>query len=109
MVSLQGMAPRTDGIDMDVLKANFGICISVIARIDAWQGWPDGKGTNTYAVPREHAAQPGIYWIPIKEVYGPKGKVMVSDIVAQLEAAEVAAMIPYEQLEAEGAFPIPSV
>ena len=103
------MEPQTDGVDVNVLKSNLGICQSIIARIDAWQGWPDGRGTNTYAIPREHASQPGQYWIPIKEVYGPNGKVMVSDIIAKLEASEVASMMTYEELVAEGALPTSSV
>ena len=90
---------------MDVLKSNLGICESIIARINAWQGWPDGRGTNTYAVPRGHASESGQYWIPIKEVYGPNGKVMVSEIIAQLEAAEVANIMTYEALVAEGGIP----
>lgn len=90
---------------MNVLKANFGICTSVVARIDAWQGWPDGRGTNTYAIPKEHASEAGKYWVPIKEVYGPNGKVMISDLMAKLEAAEVAALITYDELVAEDGLP----
>ena len=82
---------------MDVLKSNFGVCESIIARINAWQGWPDGRGTDTYAILRQHASEAGQYWIPIKEVYGPNGKVMVSDIVVQLEAAEVASIMSYDE------------
>lgn len=87
---------------MDILKSNLGICQSVIARIDVWQGWPDGLGTNTYAIPEEHASEPGKYWIPIKEVYGPTGVVAVGAIVAKLEAAEIASLITYDELVAEG-------
>ncbi len=92
---------------MDVLKANLGICESVIARIDAWQGWPDGRGTNTYAIPRKHTgpSHPDMYWIPIKEVYGPNGKVEISNLMAKLTAAEVAALITYDELVAEGGIP----
>lgn len=94
---------------MDILKSNLGVCTSVIVRLNTWQGWPDGKGTDTYAIPREHASEAGQYWIPIKDVYGPKGKVTVADIVSKLEAAEIASMMTYEELVAEGALPIPPV
>lgn len=90
---------------IDVLKSNLGICTSVVARIDLWQGWPDGRGTNTYAIPREHASELGQYWIPIKEVYGPKGKVLISELIAKLTAADIAALITYDELVAEGGIP----
>lgn len=94
---------------MDILKSNLGACTSIIARIDAWQGWPDGRGTNTYAIPREHASQSDQYWIPIKEVYGPNGKVILSEIINRLTAPEVASIMTYDALVAEGGIPMDTI
>ena len=89
----------------DYVVSNRGVCESINARMNAWMGFPDGRGTDNYATVRQHARTRSKWFIVLKEVYAPNGKVRMSDMVARLTGAEVATIKTHAELVADGAFP----
>jgi len=80
-------------------------CINYIAKLDAMMGYPDGKGTTTYANPIPHDAKPGVFMVPIKSVWAPAlgHQAMISDIDNAGSVSEKV-RTSRSKLKTEGAF-----
>jgi len=89
---------------------NFGLANSVVTRMNNLMGFPHAPtGTVAYAEPIEHDSDPGTYLVIRKSVYAPAlGRyVTLDEINGELNPGELASIKTQEELEAEGAFPLP--
>lgn len=104
-----------------IVSQNFGNANSIVVRMNNFMGFPSASvKTDRYAIPQEHATNPGEYLIPIKTVGAPAiqtrldptlpiGIATVEDIRGELNPTERNAIKSRETLELEGAFPVPDI
>ena len=94
-------------IKRDYFMGTESQCLDFIAKMDSLMGYPNAEvKTVTYAKPRAHNGNAGMFYIPLKSVNAPKlgGVFPLEDMDNAMSPDEIARKKTYEDLSNENAF-----